>query len=371
MTPATVLIVSNHGDIVGGGEISLLLLLEGLNRARWHPVVVVPVEGSVAERCRRLGVLVHAIPLPGLRRYRGGVLRAIASLKRLAEATGARLLHANGSRAMLYAGLAGLLGRRPVLWHVRVADRDPLLDPLLAALARRIVVNSQAVAGRFHGAAAARVRCVYNGVNLNEFSPRPPRPGLRQAVGVSGQGPVIVSAGRFVAYKGYDYLIEAARLLKADRPDAEWVIAGDGELRGALESLCRRCGLAGQVHFLGWRDDLPDVLSLADVFVSPAIGEHFGRVLIEAMAMGKPVVATASGGAPEIVVNGETGVLVPPADAAALAQAVRALLADPAGRRRLGEAGRARAEAAFGLARHAEAIGAVYRECTGETHGRV
>jgi glycosyltransferase involved in cell wall biosynthesis len=371
MTPATVLIVSNHGDIVGGGEISLLLLLEGLDRARWRPVVVVPGEGSVADRCRALGLPTHVIPLPGLRRFRGGVIRAVLSLKRLLAETGAQLLHANGSRAMLYAGVAGWLGCRPVLWHVRVADRDPLLDPVLARLARRIVVNSRAVAGRFSGAAARRVTCVYNGVDLKQFSPRPPRPGMRQAAGVSGQGPVIVSVGRFVAYKGYDHLIEAARLLKEDRPDVEWVIAGDGELRGALEAQCRRHGLAGQVHFLGWRDDLPDVLSLADLCLFPAVGEHFGRVLIEAMAMGKPVIATASGGVPEIVVDGKTGLLVPPADPAALAGAARALLADSEMRRRLGAAGRARVETEFGLARHAAAIEAVYRECTGEAHGGV
>ncbi|MDR7545245.1 MAG: glycosyltransferase family 4 protein [Armatimonadota bacterium] len=371
MTPATVLIVSNHGNIVGGGEISLLLLLEGLDRTQWRPVVAVPAEGPVADRCRALQAPAHVIPLPGIRRCGGGVIHAVLSLKRLADATGARLLHANGSRAMFYAGLAGLLAGRPVLWHVRVADRDPLLDPLLAALATRIVVNSRAVAGRFHGAAARRVRCVHNGVNLKEFSPRQPRPGLREALGVSGQGPVIASAGRFVAYKGYAHLIEAARLLKADRPDVEWIIAGDGELRGVLEEQCRRHGLAGQVHFLGWRDDLPDVLALADIFVSPAIGEHFGRVLIEAMAMGKPVVATASGAVPEIVADGKTGLLVPPADPTALAGALRILLADPDARRRLGEAGRTRVEAEFSLARHAEAIGAVYRECTGEAHGRV
>jgi glycosyltransferase involved in cell wall biosynthesis len=371
MTATTVLIVSNHGDIVGGGEISLLLLLEGLDRAQWRPVVVVPDDGPVAGRCRDLGVPTRVIPLPGIRRFRGGVIRAVLALKRLITETGAQLLHANGSRAMVYAGAAGLLGGRPVVWHVRVADRDVLLDRMLAASARRIIVNSRAVARRFSGATAWRVRCVYNGVDLKRFSPRPPPSGFRQTAGLSGQGPVVVSVGRFVAYKGYDHLLEAARLLQADRPDVEWVIAGDGELRSELEARCRRLGLDRQVHFLGWRDDLPDVLSLADLFVSPAVGEHFGRVLIEAMAMGKPVVATASGGVPEIVVDGETGVLVAPADPAALAGAVRALLADPARRQRLGQAGRLRAETEFSLAGHADAVGSVYRECLEDAHGGV
>lgn len=369
MTPTTVLIVSNHADIVGGGEISLLLLLEGLDRAMWRPVVVVPGEGVVAERCREMGLPTHIVPLPGIRRFRGGVIRAVLSLKRLIAETGAQLLHANGSRAMLYAGLAGRLGRTPVLWHVRVADRDPLPDRLCAAMAGRIIVNSRAVARRFTGAAARRVRCVYNGVDLKRFSPRQPRAGLRQAAGVTGEGPVIVSVGRFVAYKGYDHLLEAAHLLARDHPAVEWVIAGDGELRGELDAQCRRLSLGQRVHFLGWREDLPDLLSLADLFVSPAVGEHFGRVLIEAMAMGKAVVATRSGGVPEIVVDGETGVLVHPADPAALAEAVTGLLADPARRQRLGQAGRLRAETDFSLAGHAAAIGSVYRDCLEEAHG--
>ncbi len=371
MTPTTVLIVSNHAEIVGGGEISLLLLLEGLDRARWRPVVVAPGEGVVAERCREMGLPTHIIPLPGIRRFRGGVLDAILSLKRLIAETGAQLLHANGSRAMLYAGLAGRFCGKPVLWHVRVADRDPLPDRLCAALARGIIVNSHAVAKRFSGAAARRLRCVYNGVDLKRFSPRQPQPGLRQALGVTGQGPVIVSVGRFVAYKGYDHLLEAAQLIARDHPDLEWVIAGDGELRGELEAQCRRLSLDRHVHFLGWREDLPDVLSLADLFVSPAVGEHFGRVLIEAMAMGKAVVATRSGGVPEIVVDGETGVLVRPADPGALAGAVKGLLADPETRQRLGQAGRARAESKFSLAGHAAAIGSVYQDCLAEAHGRL
>jgi glycosyltransferase involved in cell wall biosynthesis len=369
MTPTTVIIVSNHGEIIGGGEISLLLLLEGLDRTRWRPVVVVPGEGPVADRCRALGLPTHIIPFPGVRCLRVAVIRAVFSLRRLIKETGARLIHANGSRAMLYAGVAGLLGGRPVLWHVRVADRDLLLDAVLVKLARLIIVNSRAVARRFSQAQGRRVRCVYNGVDLKRFSPRQPPSGLRQAVGLPQQGPVIVSVGRFVAYKGYDHLLEAARLLKPECPDVQWVIVGDGELRGALEAQCRQLGLTRHVHFLGWRDDLPDLLSLADLFVSPAVGEHFGRVLIEAMAMGKPVIATASGGVPEIVLDGETGMLVVPASPAALAEAVRALLADPAKRQRLGHAGRMRAETEFSLTRHAEAIESVYRECLGDMHG--
>src|SRR3989454_5273748 len=107
--PVTVLVVSNHGDIVGGGEISLLALRMSLDRSQWSPIVLVPTEGVRANRCRQIGLRTHVIPLPGLRRPGLAMVRSVAKLRRLIRQTGSRLLHANGSRALVYAGLAGRL----------------------------------------------------------------------------------------------------------------------------------------------------------------------------------------------------------------------------------------------------------------------
>ena len=139
-----------------------------------------------------------------------------------------------------------------------------------------------------------------------------------------------------------------------------WVLVGDGELRPELEAQARRLGLAASLHFAGWRDDVADVLALADVFVLPSESEGFGRVLVEAMAMARPIVATTVGGVPDIVVAGQTGLLVPPADAAALAGAVRVLLDNPGLAARLGAAGRARAESTFSLGAHVDGVERVY-----------
>lgn len=366
-----VLLISNHGGIVGGGELSLLALLEGLDRSRWSPAVVVPAEGAVSARCRALGLPVHVIPLPGLRRPSPAVPRGIAALRDLTRRTGAALLHANGSRAMLYAGLAGRLSRRPVLWHVRVADCDPLLDRLLARLASRIIVNSQAVGRRFAWAPPGKVRCIHNGVDLARFSPREPQADLRAVLGLPEGAPVVACIGRLDPAKGHGHLLEAARRLQDRRPGIHWLLVGEGELRGSLEERRNALGLQEQVHFAGWREDVPDILALCDLFVLPSLAEHFGRVIIEAMAMGKPVVATGAGGVPEVVIHGETGLLVPPGEPAALAGAVLALLADPASAARLGAAGRRRAESAFGLARHVQAVQALYLEVLGGNGPRV
>ena len=144
-----------------------------------------------------------------------------------------------------------------------------------------------------------------------------------------------------------------------------WILVGDGELRGELEAQAGSLGLASHVHFTGWRHDVGEMLALADVFVLPSKSEGFGRVLVEAMAMGRAVVATNVGGIPDIVLDGETGLLVEPANPVALAHAVRALFDEPARAARLGAAGRTRAESTFSLGAHVDAVERVYDEVLG------
>ena len=358
------LVVSNHGAIVGGGELGLIDLLRGLDRDRWAPVLVVPEDGEVAARGRDLELPVRVIPLPSLRRPGPASVSSVRALIGLARGGDASVIHANGSRAMAYAGVAGRLAARPTIWHVRVADRDGLFDRALCALATAVIATSRAVARRFPRG-SAKVRLVPNGVDLKRFAPRPASPALRATLGVPPAAPVAVSIGRHVPEKGYRHLVDAAAALDRARPGAHWIFVGDGELRGELEARARRSGLESRVHFTGWRDDVADVLALADVCVLPSESEGFGRVLVEAMAMGRAVVATAIGGVPDVVVAGETGLLVPPADPAALAEAVRALLDDPARAARFGAAGRARAESTFSLGAHVDGVERVYDEVLG------
>jgi len=359
-----VLVVSNHGTIVGGGELSLIDLLRGLDRDRWAPVLVVPQDGEVAACGRDLELPVRVIPLPSLRRPGPSSVSSVRTLVGLARADDARLIHANGSRAMAYAGVAGRLTARPAIWHVRVADRDALLDRALCALATAVIATSRAVARRFPQD-SAKVRLVPNGVDLKRFAPRPASAALRAALGVPPSAPLAVSIGRHVPEKGYRYLVDAAAALERVRPGVHWILVGDGELRCELEARARQAGVEPRMHFTGWRDDVPDVLALADVFVLPSESEGFGRVLVEAMAMGRAVVATAVGGVSDVVVAGETGLLVPPADPPALAEAVRALLDDPTRAARFGAEGRARAESTFSLGAHVDGVERVYDEVLG------
>jgi glycosyltransferase involved in cell wall biosynthesis len=289
---------------------------------------------------------------------RAGVTR----LREIIRVIDAAIIHANGSRAMMYAGLAGRLEGRRVIWHVRVADSDRLVDRLLSRLAHRIVVNSLAVGRRFPYVAPQRLLCIYNGVELEEYEPSTHSGtyAIRKQLGIPLHVPVVMSIGRFSPEKGHEYLLNAAKLLFATKPDIHWVLVGDGEQRAELQGRCRDLGLADRIHFPGWISEIPAVLAACDVFVLPSLSEGFGRVLVEAMAMSKAVVATNTGGVPEVVVPGETGILVPPGDAEALARGVRGLIANPHLAEFFGNNGRRRVEHRFSLRHHVDAVSGVY-----------
>lgn len=367
-TPKThvrcVILVSNHGEIIGGGEVSLLTLLKGLDRANWAPILVVPSEGQVAAGSRALGIPAYVIPLPGLRRPRPALFQSLWRLTGLVRKTAAVLLHANGSRAMFYAGVAGLLTGRPVVWHLRVLDHDPTLDWLLARLATRTITNSKAVRGRLRRWPRAHDRSVVvpNGIDLDTFVPLKKLDTVRNELGLHPGKRVIGTVGRLVPFKGHRYLLDAFVLILQNNTGIRLLIVGDGPEREALERRAQALGIASAVTFLGHREDVADLLSVMDIFVLPSVEEGFGRVVLEAMALKLPVVATAAGGVVEVVEDKVTGLLVRSEDPRALASAIETFLEDPACARAMGFAGRRRVEQYYTLRRHAQLVEAVYDE---------
>ncbi|MFQ5744365.1 MAG: glycosyltransferase [Acidobacteriota bacterium] len=352
----TVLVVSHHGKIVGGGEISLLTLLKGLHRTNWLPVVVVPCQGAVAEHCEALGLRVHVIPLPTLRRPGPSTLGSIFALRNLIRSSAAALIHANGSRAMFYAGLAGRLARRPVIWHLRILEPDSSLDWLLVRLATATIATSQAVHQRLRRWPRAYEACtiVPNGLDLDDFRGTGNPRQLRDSLELAATDRVVITVGRLVGFKRQMLLLEAVALLRPRFPHIKCIIVGEGPEGTALESRAQRQDLAGAVIMAGHRDDIPDMLGISELFVLPSPAEHFGRVLLEAMAASLPVVAAAAAGPAEIVEDGGTGLLVNPEDPAALAEAMAKLLDDPQLARELGRSGCRRVHDLYSMHRHAE-----------------
>ncbi|MGH6718889.1 MAG: glycosyltransferase, partial [Alphaproteobacteria bacterium] len=173
--------------------------------------------------------------------------------------------------------------------------------------------------------------------------------------------PVVVNVGALVNHKGQKFLVEAMAQVRRQIPDAQLVVFGEGDLREPLARQIRELGLDKHVLLAGFRDDVLALTRSADLFVMSSITEGLGSAVLDAMALGLPVVGTQAGGIPEAVDDGLTGLLVPPGRADALAEAMMRLLRDPDGRRRMGEAGSARVEAEFGVERLVEGTLAAYR----------
>jgi len=360
----------HHVGNLSGAEGSLRLLLRHLDRARVEPLFAGPARGPFVAALAADGVTTLPLTFGPLRRV-GGVLRAVARLVRLTRAHRVDLLHANGPQTNVPAGLAGRLTGVPVIWHARnlIAGDMWDVDRALAPLATRIVCNADAIRRRFAGSRGwERSVTIINAVDTREFHPGVPRAPFRRELGVPDAAPLIGIVGRLGLGKGHEHFVEAALRLLGGGLDAHFAVVGDPLFdedawrADALRRAVKDAGREDRVRFVGYRRDIPAVMRGLDVLVLASDAEPCGRVLFEAMAAGTPIVATNSGGTPEIVRDGIEGILVPPRDPAALARAIGALAADPGLRARLGAAGVARVAAEFTIERYVARTLAVYDE---------
>jgi glycosyltransferase involved in cell wall biosynthesis len=363
-------------DTFGGSEQSLLHLLEGLDRARWRPVLLHhPAAGlaQLLEGAAAAGVTVRQVPrvsdadvawrLPGLVRALGVDRPAVFHA------------HLNWPLACKFGLVAARIRRVPVvigtvqLFVAVLVNRSVRFQQrIVSAGVHRYVAVSEEVARRMatcFGISPAKLRVIHNGIDPGPFG-RPPDARLRTALIGDPHRPLVLTLARLAPQKGLDTLVAAARLV----PEAVFVVAGDGPERGALEAQAATLGLADRMRFLGHRRDVAALLDACDVFALPSLFEGLPLAVLEAMAAGKPVVASHIGGTDEAVLEGVTGLLVPPADPCALARAIRVVLADPALARRLGAAGRSRVDAEFSARRMVRAVEATYDEVLAATEGR-
>lgn len=385
-----ILYLNPTGEL-GGAEISLLGLVQWLDRRRFEPGVVVLSPGPLLDRLRAVGVPADTVPTSdrflrlswrGRRRSPVGValgvmagLPAAGRLVRLIRRDGVALVHTNGFKAHLVGWLAASLARRPVIWHVRDFLGAGWQERVLLGVARsgpaRIITNSHAVAQDMErrGVPRARLVPIHNGVDLDEFSPAVDGEPFRRECGFTKETPLAGLVAMLAPWKGHLDFIEAAAQLAREIPGARFPIVGEevyvteghGMFRQQLADRIHALGVDGAVILLGRRWDMPRVMAALDVVVhASSRPEPFGRILIEAMATGKPVVATAAGGVPEIVTDGETGLLVPPGEPESLAAALKRLLLDSNLRERMGKAGRREAQRRFGLRDHVDRVQEVY-----------
>jgi glycosyltransferase involved in cell wall biosynthesis len=280
------------------------------------------------------------------------------------------LVHSNTLKCHLMAGLAARACRLPVVWHMRDIVPEPGAWAMLARVARmvrpRVIAISEADA-RHVRPLGLPITVVHNGVPLDDFAPGEPSPALRAELGLRPEHRVLMVVSRLTPWKGHRQLLEAMPAVLERFTDARLVVVGttafwDDAYADELRTLAGRLGLADAVVWTGHRKDVPDLLRLCEVFVLPSRDEPFGRAIVEAMATGKPVVAGRAGGVPEICPDGECGHLVDPEDAAGIAEALVALLAEPDRAREMGLAGLARAREHFDARVTAEKVQSVYEE---------
>lgn len=320
----------------------------------------------------------HAAARPGLRLLpldpalvAGPAPRLAVELARLVRSERPRLVHVTDvwPPALVAARLAG--ARRVLLTHH--TPELPLADSLVGRVWRRLgwlarpeVIYTSATDRAADGRHLLRRSVIELGIDLNRFLAAGRAPGLRPVGGADpAAGPLIGVVARLARQKGIDTLLAAVPQVLAGRPEARFVVVGDGEERAALVAQAETLGVAGSVTFLGARSDVPEQLAALDVFAFPSRFEGLCLAVIEAQAAGVPVVATPVGGIVETVVPEETGVLVPVDDPAALASALLGVLDAPAEAARLATEARRRAVERFGDARMVARTLALYASANG------
>ena len=324
---------------MSGAETQLCRLTRQM-RARGHdmPVLVKHDSSAAAELQNRL-------PDVELARIGGKAnVLALASLARASRRHDAQLLHSHLSTASWWCGWLETLGGRPSIGHVHGFTSGAWHRRQSHLLAVSGAVRDDLVA---RGISAEKITVLHNAVSADEFRPSRDPGQIRGEFGADSKTPVVAAFGHLSEKKGYRELFAAMPRVLAAAPDAQFWIMGEGELRAELEHAARAGGFSRHVRFAGFRRDAADVMNAIDVLALPSRREPFGLVYVEAGLLGKPVVACRAGGAVETVADGETGLLVPVNNSNAIADAILSLLDNRGFARRMGEAGRQRAQDLF------------------------
>jgi glycosyltransferase involved in cell wall biosynthesis len=365
-----------YGSGLGGGELLLANHLERRDRARFDPFVVCSAEGALPARLRALHVPVHLLPLDREASVLGRMSlprpATLWRLVRLLRRERADLLHSYTMETRNYAHAAALITRLPLVhtsqdtWFGGMFGRLQWLA--LNRIPKRIIVTSEAVRRSLRVGTALRetgVVMINPGIDTARFAPRTDAAQVRAELGIAPDARVAGIIGRLSSIKGYETFFAAAARVARRVPDARFLVVGgavlpDDDYGQKIHQDVAGFGLAGRVVLTGFRDDVERLIGAMDVLVSASPRESFGMVLAEAGACARPVVAARSGGAEEIVVPGETGMLVPAGNPEAMASAILDVFDHPAAAAAMGEAGRRRVRERFDIGGMVRAVESEY-----------
>lgn len=362
------------GDLWAGAEAQMATLLRALTRSRGSPELRLSAilfnEGRLAEAVRAAEIPVLVIP-----ETENSILRIIVRAREFVRRERPLILHAHGYKENFVAAWVSRLSDVGYVVRTQHGAPEPytgwkrVKQIVTGALDRfttryttdRVVCVSRQLARRMqHYATPEQLLTIHNGIEVENVRSALTPAAARRRLGIPEAAEVVGTAGRLVAVKRLDIFLKAARSLADARPKTQFVIAGSGPEEQNLRETAGALGLTDRVVFTGHRDDIHDVLRAMDVFVISSDHEGLPMVLLEAMALGVPVVARAVGGIPEVIVDGKNGLLVETAKPEALALRCAALLADEGERRQLAAAAAARVSSNFSSALTAAEIAALY-----------
>jgi glycosyltransferase involved in cell wall biosynthesis len=370
--------------VLGGAQENTLLTAARLDRSRYAVTLASgPTYGPEGSVESRIPPDLPFVRIPHLVREPDPLrdARALAVLSRHIRRGRYHIVHTHTTKAGLVGRIAARMAGTPVVVHtphghafhgfLGAAGSAALVwaERGMACWTDRIVCLTDAERREHLSLRIAppeRFEVIHSGVDIEQFARAPIVPeATRRALGLPMDGPLVTCVARLAPEKGVRYLVEALPRVRAAVPDATAVIVGDGPERQALERRAAELSLNGAVRWLGLRTDVPDIMSVSTVVVLPSLSEGMGRVIVEAFAAGRPVIGSRVCGIEDLVADGKTGFLVPPADPPAIADAVIRCLRDPARARAMGMSARPVA-AAFSADRMIDRIDQMYRRLIGE-----
>lgn len=379
---------------IGGAEVNIFNLIRLLDKSKFDSCVICPCEGPVTERVQVLGG--HFAIVKKTRTFSTSVwvlgkkftnplallfnffsfLPTALRLSVFLKKENIDVLHTNSMLAHFYGALAARVAGSQCLWHIQdiVNSRQFMgllrfcLNSFGGFFAHRLVAVSESVKSMFNGAAARKAMVVYNGADLEKFHPAISGKEIRNEFKIAVDDIVVGIVGRIVHWKGHKEFLYAASELKKTNLNIKFLIVGAATFGDAvyfetIKKMAKKQGIADSVIFTGFRYDVPEIIAAMDICVhASSLPDPCPLVIFDYMAAGKPIVATKGGGVPEIVVNEETGLLVPMGDSDALKDAIFRIICDPAMGRQMGIAGRKRIENHFSINTFVENMATQYKE---------
>ncbi len=369
-----------HGiEAIGGAERDLIALLKTLDRHKWELNVVCPGTGPFREQLQAIAVPTHALSLPPWRKPLAVLQRrsAVGRLEALVNQLAPAMIHVNDIWWVPHT-VRAVASRTshpvPIVAHVR-QEIEPAkvrryeLDRVESVIAISRQIEQSLIAG---GVSAKKVRTVYSGIDLSERHLAHNEQAIRRTIGLPNGAVLLGTVANLFPRKGYEVMLRALPAIIHAIPMVHYVIVGsdDHDYADRLKKLAQELKIADRVHIVGFQDPVQPFLAALDLYLHPALMEGFGIAVVEAMAMGKAVVATTTGGLPEVVAQGETGLLVPPGDAESLAEAAICLLENKPRREQMGVCGRMRAQERFSLDASVAHVEQLYENVLGTQKGR-